>query len=327
MKRELLDKGNIWRKTDGRWIGMVRYRDEFGEMKRKSFSSKKKKDLQEKITDFVINFQEQLINSDETKKPLRESMKKWLQVYKYPEIEHTTYDRYECTAENQIYPYIGDKPVEDITSADIKKLMTLHLNKGYAFTTAKKTYSILKMYFDHLFREGQINYNPMAMITMIKKANYDAAQNKETKAKCDEVTVFTDEELELIRAEAFRKFGNGKPIYQQSGAYFLMLNTGLRAGELCGIINSDIDLENRVVHIQRGVKEIHVRDGLEYSGRLEVKVGKLKSKTSRRDVPLNDKAIEMIRLLREEVYLGEDAPLIPDENGNFTNPRNMRARF
>ena len=212
MKRELLDKGNIWRKTDGRWIGMVRYRDEFGEMKRKSFSSKKKKDLQEKMTDFVINFQEQLINSDETRKPLRESMKKWLQVYKYPEIEHTTYDRYECTAENQIYPYIGDKPVEDITSADIKKLMTLHLNKGYAFTTTKKTYSILKMYFDHLFREGQINYNPMAMITMIKKANYDAAQNKETKAKCDEVTVFTDEELELIRAEAFRKFGNGKPV-------------------------------------------------------------------------------------------------------------------
>ena len=159
MKRELLDKGNIWRKTDGRWIGMVRYRDEFGEIKRKSFSSKKKKDLQEKMTDFVINFQEQLINSDETKKPLRESMKKWLQVYKYPEIEHTTYDRYECTAEKQIYPYIGDKPVEDITSADIKKLMTLHLNTGYAFTTTKKTYSILKMYFDHLFREGQINYS------------------------------------------------------------------------------------------------------------------------------------------------------------------------
>ena len=93
MKRELLDKGNIWRKTDGRWIGMVRYRDEFGEMKRKSFSSKKKKDLQEKMTDFVINFQEQLINSDETRKPLRESMKKWLQVYKYPEIDDTALEQ------------------------------------------------------------------------------------------------------------------------------------------------------------------------------------------------------------------------------------------
>ena len=106
-----------------------------------------------------------------------------------------------------------------------------------------------------------------------------------------------------------------------------MLNTGLRAGELCGIINSDIDLENRVIHLQRGVKEVHVRDGLEYVPKLEVKVGKLKSQTSKRDVPLNDTAIEMIQHLREEVYLGEDAPLIPDKNGNFTNPRNMRNRF
>ena len=43
MKRELLDNGNIWQKRDGRWIGMVRYKDEFGVAQRKSFSSKKKK--------------------------------------------------------------------------------------------------------------------------------------------------------------------------------------------------------------------------------------------------------------------------------------------
>jgi hypothetical protein len=42
MKRELLDNGNIWQKSDGRWIGMVRYRDEYGATQRKSFSSKKK---------------------------------------------------------------------------------------------------------------------------------------------------------------------------------------------------------------------------------------------------------------------------------------------
>ena len=97
--------------------------------------------------------------------------------------------------------------------------------------------------------------------------------------------------------------------------------------QIARIKNSDIDLENRVVHIRRGVKEIHVREDMEYNGKLEVRVGKLKSSTSRRDVPLNDMAIEMIKSLQEEVYLGEDAPLIPDENGNFTNPRNMRTRF
>ena len=61
--------------------------------------------------------------------------------------------------------------------------------------------------------------------------------------------------------------------------------------------------------------------------RLKIQVGKLRSATSKRDIPLNDTAIEMIRLLQEEVYLSEDKPLIPDENGNFTNPRNMRTRF
>ena len=33
-----------------------------------------------------------------------------------------------------------------------------------------------------------------------------------------------------------------------------MLNTGLRTGEALGLLNSDIDLENRVIHLQRGVK-------------------------------------------------------------------------
>ena len=327
MKRELLDNGNIWQKADGRWIGLVRYKDEFGETQRKSFSSKKKKTLQAKMTEYVKNFNEQVANLDESRKPMKESMKNWLRVYKYSEVERTTYDRYECTAEHQIYPYIGNKPVGDVTPADIKKLLTKHMNAGYAFTTSKKAYSLLKMFFKQLYQEGAIPNNPMALIDMTKKDNYLAAQNKESKPQCDMVVVFTDEELEQIKAEAFKRFTNGKPVYQQSAAYFLMLNTGLRAGELCGIINSDIDLENRVIHLQRGVKEVHVRDGLEYVPRLEVKVGKLKSKTSKRDVPLNDTAVEMIRRLREEVYLGEDKPLIPDENGNFTNPRNMRNRF
>ena len=123
MKRELLDNGNIWQKSDGRWIGMVRYKDEFGVAQRKSFSSKKKKTLQAKMTEYVKNFNEQVTNSDETRKPLKESMKNWLRVYKFPEVERTTYDRYECTAEHQIYPYIGNKPVGDVTPADIKKLL------------------------------------------------------------------------------------------------------------------------------------------------------------------------------------------------------------
>lgn len=106
-----------------------------------------------------------------------------------------------------------------------------------------------------------------------------------------------------------------------------MLNTGLRTGELLGLLNSDIDLENRVMHVQRGVKEISKRDGVESEPGREVKVGKLKSVTSKRDVSLNDTAIQMIKALRAEVYFREDTPLVPDENGDYTRPVNFRKRY
>ena len=74
----------------------------------------------------------------------------------------------------------------------------------------------------------------------------------------------------------------------------LMLNTGLRTGELLGLLNSDIDLQNRVLQLERGVKEVWRRDGLQAEPGRDVKVGKLKSATSKRTVPLNDTAIAMI---------------------------------
>lgn len=106
-----------------------------------------------------------------------------------------------------------------------------------------------------------------------------------------------------------------------------MLNTGLRTGELLGLLNSDIDLENRVIHLQRGVKEIVKRDGITAERGREVKVGKLKSASSKRDIPLNNTAIEMIKDLHQERYFGENSPLVCDENGNYTRPVNFRKRY
>ena len=154
-----------------------------------------------------------------------------------------------------------------------------------------------------------------------------SAQGKENLPPTETITVFSEEEIKKFKAEAFSVFGNGKRKYQQAEAYILMLNTGLRTGEALGLLNSDIDLENRVMHIQRGVKEVSKRDGVTAESGREVTVGKLKSATSKRDVPLNDTAIEMIKDLRSEFYFGEDSPLIPDEHGEITRPVNFRKRY
>ena len=158
--------------------------------------------------------------------------------------------------------------------------------------------------------------------------NEEQVKKEQTKEKKQSKSSELLAEIEKLKAEAAKAYGTGKKLYRQAGAYILMLNTGLRAGEMLGVLNSDIDLERRILHVQRGVKVINKRDGVELlDGSTEVKVGKLKSTTSKRDIPLNDTAIKMIQELQQEYYFGEDSPLICDEKGNYTNPDVFRRRY
>ena len=53
MQRKLLTNGNVFKRTDGRWCGVVWYSDEKGERKRKSFSGNTKTKVKDKITAYI----------------------------------------------------------------------------------------------------------------------------------------------------------------------------------------------------------------------------------------------------------------------------------
>ena len=204
--KKILTNGNAFRRTDNRWGGVVWYRDEQGERKRKSFSGTTKQEVNRKMTDYIANFEKEVNENTEARKPLRESMQKWLEIFKFPSIERTTYDRYECTAKNQIYSLLGDKIVENITAADIKQLLNHWMQKGLAWTTVKKVYIILGEYFKYLLQQEIIQKNPMNSAPMIKKSNFMTAQNKEDLPVNESITVFTAEEIERMKSEAFNPY-------------------------------------------------------------------------------------------------------------------------
>ncbi|MCD8025741.1 MAG: hypothetical protein LUF33_02115 [Clostridiales bacterium] len=99
--------------------------DEYGERKRKSFSGTTKNEVNKKMTEYIAEFERRKDNSQESRLKLKDSMQNWLQVFKFPSVEQTTYDRCECVAEHQIYPLLGEKVVGDITAADIKKVLII----------------------------------------------------------------------------------------------------------------------------------------------------------------------------------------------------------
>ena len=98
IQRKLLTNGNAFKRTDGRWGGVVRYMDEQGNRKKKSFSGTTKQEANKKITNYIAEFDNQVELSDESKKLLKDSIQNWLEIFKFPSVEPTTYDRCECTA-------------------------------------------------------------------------------------------------------------------------------------------------------------------------------------------------------------------------------------
>ena len=143
MQKKLLTRGNIFKRTDGRWNGVVWYMDKQGQRKRKSFSGTSRQEVKEKITAYIADFNRQLTASDESKARLKDSMDHWLRVFKFPSVERGTYVRLECTAKHQICPLIGGKVVGDIIPSDIKGVLNHWMNGGYAYTTVKKVHNLL----------------------------------------------------------------------------------------------------------------------------------------------------------------------------------------
>ena len=72
-----------------------------------------------------------------------------------------------------------------------------------------------------------------------------------------------------------------------NNAYQLVLQTGLRVGEIGGLKWEDIDLIDKTLYVRRTLHENKNRGGFYF--------GKPKSKSSKRTVPLNKEALDILR--------------------------------
>ena len=70
-QKRLTTNGNVFRRTDGRWQSVIWYFDEQGVKRRKVFSSKTKTEAQQKITNYIAQFNEEVRNSDESQKTIK----------------------------------------------------------------------------------------------------------------------------------------------------------------------------------------------------------------------------------------------------------------
>lgn len=204
-----------------------------------------------------------------------EYMEYWLTTFKKNKIEFSSYNRLCSVYAHQIHNSIGNKKIGQITTKDIQDLIDSHANpldpavKPLALSGLKRILNLLNPCLKKAVEEGVIQKNPCEHVILRK----ESCILKKTKQQFS----LSDKELEEFKVAALSKYKSTKDYRSRDAlVLLLMLNLGLRVGELLALEWTDVDLQSEVVHISKTVQE-----GItDYEGGNEKKKNYQKTKSS-----------------------------------------------
>lgn len=183
-----------------------------------------------------------------------EYMEYWLTTFKKNKIEFSSYNRLCSVYAHQIHNSIGNKKIGQITTKDIQDLIDSHANpldpavKPLALSGLKRILNLLNPCLKKAVEEGVIQKNPCEHVILPK----ESCILKKTKQQFS----LSDKELEEFKVAALSKYKSTKDYRSRDAlVLLLMLNLGLRVGELLALEWTDVDLQSEVVHISKTVQE------------------------------------------------------------------------
>lgn len=256
---------------------MARYTDRFGN--RKYIYDKSLRELKKKYNKAKAE-NELGLNIVTSKVTLDEWFVKWIELYK-SNMRSNTLLLYNYTYNKYISPYLGKCELAKIKNMHIQRLLMPLEKKNKNFSSLGVTVTILK----ELFRTAAINN----LIT-----ENPAVECRIPPIPRKEKYVPSKEELELFFKWSKDHFLNN--------AFIVQVSTGIRPGELLGLMVQDIDFANKSISIKR---TLHYRRTFD-DKKFRFFFGDPKTATSVRTVPMSSScelAIKNQMELRKKILL------------------------
>lgn len=191
----------------------------------------------------------------------------WIENIKGQTIRDNTKRNYLERYERNIKPILGDLLIRDVKPIHCQNVL-LKMSKTYSNSMIEYCRVSMGAMFSSALENDLIGKNPVTKSVRCRSG-------KPPK----EARVLTIEEQKL-----FLETVKGTSNYNQ---WALILQTGLRTGEMIGLRWSDVDFEHRVLHIRRTMEYRH-----EFG---EWKIGEPKTRSGMRDIPLTQEAVRILR--------------------------------
>ena len=162
--------------------------------------------------------------------------KKWLETYKKPNVDIKTYSiSYEANVNNRLIPYFGKADMESIKPVDIEEFF--NKNSMLSESVLKKLHMCLNGIFETAIENDVCRKNPVKRIKIISL--------KEKNVK----NVYSDEQIK--KAKNFAKL--------KMPEVFVLLNTGVRRGELLGLQWDDFSKDEKTISVNRALADLPKR--------------------------------------------------------------------
>ena len=303
-KRRENGEGSISQRKDGTWTGRIDIgTTKDGKRKVKAVYGKTEREVKAKLKEVRNSLiKEEVIDSKTI--TVRDYVSDWLITYKKNEVKPKTYDYIEMIFNNYIFPSIGDYQLHSVNSNDIQKMINKLTDADYAYSTIRKSFIYTNNIFDFARKRHDIKENPCELVVLPK------AKEK----AISDIVYYNANDIVQIKKFALEKYSTGKYKYRYGYAVILMLYTGLRAGEVCGLKWKNVDFENKTIYIDNNISIIKDRDKSS-TKKTKLVEGSPKSRSSERKVPLADMAIEALEYFKKVSVGG--VYVVTKENGKL----------
>ena len=285
---------NIYKRKDGRWEGRYKYGyNDSGKAKYRSVYGHSYAEVRSKLAPLKASITTPFAACRLT---VKELFDEWLSAVKL-RVKPSTYANYQMKIEKHILPSFGGIRYDSLTVQMLNGFIEDKLNSGLSAKYVSDIIIVFKSMAKYIAKIHRFR-NIMADVTLPKVHR---------------------KEMQLLSPVQQRKLCNYllNDLNPTSMCVLLSLYTGLRVGEVCGLMWEDIDFEKSVLTVRRTVQRI--RSGAHGT---QIIADTPKSRSSRRSIPIPKFIMKLLRDSRSD-----DGRYILSNSTIITEPRTLQRRF
>lgn len=193
-------------------------------------------------------------------------------------LKDNTFQNYKYMYEMFVQPTLGALRIKAIKRSDVKRLYNMLLEeRGLKVATIDNVHTVLHQIFTLAVQENYMRVNIADNLLKELKQSHNIENDRKSALTVAEQELF----MEFLKREDVR-YHHWYPVFA------VMLHTGMRVGEVCGLRWEDLDFEEGIIHVEHTLVYYNHRDekGCYFN------VHKTKTRAGTRTIPMLDEVKE-----------------------------------